>query len=123
MRFEYNAAFVGVSYKAGGFSGNLGAMGAAFPGSALAACSFDAQGRYFALWLYDDQGQTYERRYPFETIPIEYGGPDRIARIDATGSPSVVCHDRVVKVMFAMYRDGPEPEQLFRFNTGYRLVP
>ena len=123
MRFEYNEQYVGVAFKADGFSGNLGALGAALPGGALAACSFDAQGRFFSLWLYDDAGRTYTRRYPFAAVPIEDGGPDHITRIDVTGSPSVVCHDSVIKVMYANYFDGPKPEQLFRLNTGWRLVP
>jgi len=123
MRFEYHPEFVGVAFKADGFSGNLGAMGAALPGSALAACSVDVQGRYFSLWLYDDAGRTYTQRLDFANIPIEDAGPDNIRRIDVTGSPSVVCHDNVIKVMYAQYFDGPKAEQLFRLNSGFKLVP
>lgn len=123
MRFEYNSAFVNVAFKASEFSGNFGGVGPAAPPGVLAFCSVAVQERFFEVFLYDDEGRTTERDYPFSSIPIQDGGPDGITRIDVTGSPVVVIHDGIVKVFYANYFDGPKPEQLWRLNTGWKLVP
>jgi hypothetical protein len=121
VRFVYHPEYVGVAYKEGGFSANMGGVGPGLPPAVLAFVSVGVQERYFVVWLYDDEGRTYTHRYDFADIPMQDGGPSHITRIDVTGNPIVVLHDQMVKVFFAMYRDGPEAEQLFRFNTGYRL--
>ncbi len=122
MRFVLHEEFIGVAYKASGFTANLGGVGPPVPNGVLAFCAAAVQERYFRLFLYDDAGQVTERTYPFVSIPITDGGPDGLTKIDVTGSPVVVCHDNVVKVFFSNYR-GTQPAYLMRFNTGYRLEP
>lgn len=123
MRFVMHEEYIGVAYKEGGFTGALGGVGPATPPGVLAFASVGYQERYFVLWLYDDEGRTYTRTYPFESIPLENGGPHGIHRIDVTGSLVVVLHDGVVKVFYANYFEGSDPEELWRFNTGWALEP
>ncbi len=123
MRFVFHPEFVGVAFKEDGFSAALGGVGPAPPPGVLAFVSVGIQERFFIVYLYDDEGRTYTRRYPFATIPIQDGGPDAITKIDVTGSPVVVLHDGIVKAFYCNFFEGSKPEQLFRLNTGWKLEP
>lgn len=116
MRFEYHGDYLGVVKKADGFFGNMGGVGPACPPSVLAFCSMGAQEREFRLFLYDDEGRETKTTIPFESVPIQDGS---VPAINVTGSPVVVLHDSVVKVFYVDFY----AKALYRFNTGYRLVP
>jgi hypothetical protein len=123
VRWEYDASRVGTAYKAGNASGNLGGVGEPLPPGCLATLSTRTREREFVLWAYSPAGEV-TRTYRFDAIPIEDAGPNlQTGRIDPTGSPTLTYHDGYLKAFYAQYGAAQVPEQLFRLNLGYRLVP
>jgi hypothetical protein len=101
----------------------LGGVGEPLPADCLAVLSIRARERQFSLWAYSPEGEV-TRTYRFDDIPIEDAGPHLLTgRIDPTGSPTLTYHDGFLKAFYAQWGRGEIPEQLFRLNLGYRLVP
>jgi len=123
MRWEYDGSRVGVAYKAPEASGNLGGVGEPLPPGCLAVLSIRTREREFVLWGYSPEGEVMQT-YRLDFIPIEDAGPNLVTgRIDPVGSPTLTYHDGYLKAFYAQWGAARASEQLFRFNTGYRLVP
>lgn len=124
MKFVHVPENESTAFKAGDFSGNFGGMGTQdlnIPPSVLVFCAVEIQRRFFTLFLYDNEGGVTTWIRKFDHIRIEDGGPNQVKEIHVTGNPVVVIHDNMLKVFYAQYFEGSEPEQLFRWNTGFRL--
>lgn len=121
MRFDFDPNFVSVAFKAEHFAGSMAVDGPPCPEGILIALAMDAQARFFSILLRDDEGREYVRQYPFGSVRMEDGGPSRLSRIDVTGTPGVAIYGDIVKGFYANYRQGGEAE-LWRFNTGYKLI-
>lgn len=123
MRWAFDSTGVGVAFKADNASGNLGGLGEPLPPGCLATLSTRTREREFVLWAYTAEGEVMHT-YGFDDIRIEDPGPHLLTgRIDPTGSPTLTYHDGFLKAFYAQYGKGEIAEQLFRFNTGFRLVP
>lgn len=104
-----------------GWDGSTGAQGEPLPPGTLAAVAFDTSAaRRGTLWLYSpEQGDTIAR-FSLDDVQQETPGAFPTGRFDPMGTPAVILHGGMVKVLVTLWGGGDgRSNQLGRVYTGW----